>query len=57
MCDTFNQYLDQQLNDPDFLAEYEALASEFTIIQTTVEAQKFAMSGVSTVYRPDKSID
>lgn len=57
MSDTFNQYLDEQLNDLDFLAEYEALESEFSIIQAMIEAHKFAKAGVSTASPPDNSID
>lgn len=57
MSDTFNQYLDEQLNGFDFLAEYEALESEFSIIQAMIEAHKFAKAGVSTASPPDNSID
>lgn len=40
MRDTFNQYLDEQLDDPDFRAEYEALAPEFSVIQAMIDARK-----------------
>jgi transcriptional regulator with XRE-family HTH domain len=41
----FNEYLKEQLKDPEFRAEYEALEPEFAIIQAMVEARKQA--GVS----------
>jgi len=41
----FNEYLKEQLKDPEFRTEYEALEPEFTIIQAMVEARKQA--GVS----------
>lgn len=36
----FREYLDQQLQDPAFKAEYEALEDEFIIIQAIIEARK-----------------
>ena len=36
----FNDYLNQQLQDPDFRAEYAALENEFTIIQAMIDARK-----------------
>lgn len=36
----FREYLDQQLQDPAFKAEYEALEDEFIIIQAIIDARK-----------------
>ncbi len=36
----FNDYLAQQLENPDFKEEYEALEPEFTIIQAIIDARK-----------------
>lgn len=36
----FNDYLNEQLQDPDFRAEYAALENEFTIIQAMIDARK-----------------
>lgn len=40
MDNTFNQYLNEQLSDPAFQAEYEALGPEFSIIQAMIDARK-----------------
>lgn len=37
---SFNDYLNQQLQDPEFRAEYEALEPEFAIIQAMIDARK-----------------
>ena len=37
---TFNEYLKEQLEDPEFRAEYEALEPEFAIIGAMIEARK-----------------
>lgn len=36
----FREYLDQQLQDPAFKAEYEALEDKFIIIQAIIDARK-----------------
>ena len=36
----FDDFLAQQLKDPDFRAEYEALEPEFTIMQAMIEARR-----------------
>lgn len=36
----FDDFLAQQLKDPDFRAEYEALEPEFTIMQVMIEARR-----------------
>ena len=37
---TFEQALEEQLKDPEFKAEYDALEPEFTIIQAIIDARK-----------------
>lgn len=37
---TFNEFLQEQLADPEFKSEYEALEPEFAIIQAMIEARK-----------------
>ena len=36
----FNEYLKEQLNDPEFKKEYDALEREFSIIQAMIDARK-----------------
>lgn len=36
----FNDYLKEQMKDPEFKAEYEALEPEFSIIQAIIDARK-----------------
>ena len=36
----FNTYLQKQLKDPEFRAEYEALEPEFAIMRAMVESRK-----------------
>ena len=36
----FNTYLQEQLKDPEFRAEYEALEPEFAIMRAMVESRK-----------------
>jgi len=36
----FNDYLAEQLKDPIFKAEYDALEPEFTILQAMIDARK-----------------
>ena len=37
---TFNSYLNKQMENPGFRAEYEALEPEFSIIQAMIDARK-----------------
>ena len=37
---TFNEYLKEQLKDPEFKREYEALEPEYAIIQALIDARK-----------------
>ena len=37
---SFKDYLSEQMQDPEFRAEYEALEPEFTIIQAMIDARK-----------------
>ena len=37
---TFNDFLKEQLKDPEIKAEYEALKPEFAIIQAMIDARK-----------------
>ena len=36
----FNDFLNEQLKDPEFKKEYDALAPEFSIIQAIIDARK-----------------
>ena len=36
----FNDFLNEQLNDPEFKAEYEALEPEYAVIQAIIDARK-----------------
>ena len=36
----FNDFLKEELNDPEFKAEYDALEPEFAIIQAMIDARK-----------------
>lgn len=36
----FDSFLEEQLNDPEFRAEYEALEPEFAIVQAMIDARK-----------------
>ena len=36
----FNKFVDEQLKDPEFRAEYNALEPEFAIIHAMIEARK-----------------
>ena len=36
----FNDYLNEQLKNPDFKAEYDALDPEFSIVQAMIDARK-----------------
>ncbi len=37
---TFAEFLDEQLQDPEFEAEYDALEPEFTLMQAMIDARK-----------------
>ena len=37
---TFKSYLTEQMQDPEFRAEYEALESEFAVVQAMIDARK-----------------
>lgn len=37
---TFNDFLNEHLQDPEFKAEYDALEPEFTIMQALIDARK-----------------
>ena len=37
----FDEFLNEQMKDPDFKAEYDALEPEFAIIQAMIDARKF----------------
>lgn len=36
----FNDFLNEQMKNPEFKAEYDALAPEFAIIQAIIDARK-----------------
>ncbi len=36
----FNEFLEEQLRDPEFRDEYEALEPEFSIMQALIDARK-----------------
>lgn len=40
MSVSFNDYLQEQLKDPEFRAEYEAQEPEFAIMQAMIDARK-----------------
>lgn len=37
---TFAEFLDEQLQDPEFKTEYDALEPEFTLMQAMIDARK-----------------
>ena len=37
---TFAEFLDEQLQDPEFKSEYDALEPEFTLMQAMIDARK-----------------
>ena len=37
---SFNEYLKEQIKDPEFKQEYDALEPEFAIIQALIDARK-----------------
>ncbi|MCI8442522.1 MAG: helix-turn-helix domain-containing protein [Provencibacterium sp.] len=36
----FREYLQEQLKDPEFMAEWEALQPEFAVVRAMIEARK-----------------
>ena len=47
---TFNSYLNKQMENPEFRAEYEALEPEFSIIQAMIwELVNTSGAGISLV--------
>lgn len=42
MSNKFNDFLNEQLQDPEFRAEYEALQPEHAIIQAIIDARRTA---------------
>lgn len=40
MMTDFNDFLEEQLKDPEFRAEYEALEPEFAIVQAMIDARR-----------------
>lgn len=40
MSTKFNDFLEEQLKDPEFRAEYEALQPEHAVIQAIIDARK-----------------
>lgn len=40
MSTNFKDYLNEQLQDPEFKAEYDALEPEYAIIQAMIDARK-----------------
>jgi predicted transcriptional regulator len=49
----FNDYLAQQMENPEFKEEYEALEPEFAIIQAIIDARK--SSGITQKELSEKS--
>lgn len=49
----FNDYLAQQMENPEFMDEYEALEPEFAIIQAIIDARK--SSGITQKELSQKS--
>ena len=37
---TFDEFLDEQLQDPEFKAEYDKLVPEFSMLQALIDAQE-----------------
>ena len=40
MKNTLDEFITEQMKDPEFRAEYEALEPEFAIIQALIDARK-----------------
>ena len=49
----FKEFLDEQLKDPELLAEWYALEPEFTIIQAMIDARKY--SGITQKQLSERS--
>ena len=50
---TFNDYLNEQMKNPEFKEEYDALEPEFAIIQAIIDARK--SSGITQKELSQKS--
>jgi transcriptional regulator with XRE-family HTH domain len=50
---TFDDFLEEQLKDPEFRAEYEALEPEYEIIRAMIEARR--TSGITQKQLSEKS--
>ena len=61
MSTKFNDFLKEQLQDPEFLKEYEALQPEHAIMQAIIDARKLSgfSHGHDTPYRvsPEQEIN
>ncbi len=53
MGKTFRETLNEQLEDPEFKKEYDALEPEFSIIQAMIDARK--LSGLTQKELSDKT--
>ena len=42
----YREYLSEQLKSPEFKAEYDALESEFAVIQAIIDARREANAGI-----------
>lgn len=42
----YREYLNEQLKNPEFKAEYDALESEFAVIQAIIDARREANAGI-----------
>ena len=57
----FNDFLNEQLKDPEFKAEYDALEVEFAIIQAPIDARKASdiskkeLTEITAITQPDIS--
>lgn len=40
MATKFDEFLEEQLKDPEFRSEYEALEPEFAIVQAMIDARR-----------------
>jgi len=53
MSNTFDEFLEEELQDSEFKAEYDALEPEFAIIQAMIDARK--KSGITQKQLSDKT--
>lgn len=47
---SFDTYLNEQLKNPEFKAEYDALEPEFAVIQTMIDARKSLYTATQPPY-------